>query len=126
MSGILDKQSMMEKVYDEYFINREWWIFVTPFAANHRMAEMENKFFSGEKNKDFHLVTYLPFGGLYFAKKTEINRDEINKVLGVEEIESNPNGDVFNLDEGDPKRNMIFFYDFATELKTIHDIRNGK
>ena len=128
----MDKQQMMEKLYDDYFENREWWVFLTPHNTNSFMIEIEDKYFSGSNGKYFHAIMYFPYGAIYMAKKSHITRKQINQVFhNMSKSPDVPNantGDCFlmTMEDSDKEHDQMFYEDVMYGLQDVLQIRNGK
>tara|TARA_R110000796_G_C14227242_1_gene395454 strand:- start:49 stop:444 length:396 start_codon:yes stop_codon:yes gene_type:complete len=128
----MDRQQTFELLYDNYFNSKEWWMFICPLETNYMMTTIEDKYFSGDNNKHFHMITFLPHGAIYLARKSYITRSEINQVLEnghnhtvKQQYQHNStSGDVFFLRT--VEFDDVFFHEVQNGLHDVHQIRCGK
>lgn len=85
MVELHDEEGAKQKVRG-YLDSHEWWMLIEPDAGGW-MTTLENRFYSGEANADFHLlllpgVPELPLiSALCFGKKTRCTPDQMSAFL---------------------------------------------
>ena len=106
---LLYDEEQVKEAIREYLNSHEWWTFFQQEGDG--IAQIEEKFYSGEANADFHLVfgPNIPGFSVAFAKKSRMSAHELATFL-EHSVEAIIERDVITLCGVEPTRENAMRY----------------
>ena len=93
--GMVDEKEMYEMLYDDYIVDKDWWVIILPFKANVIASKIECKYYTPktEKSRGFHVIIKPLFGSICLAQKKYMTIEQLSDILG--DTPKSKNSDIF-------------------------------